>query len=154
MKHTPLPWQVDGVFQTLFCRSARGGVRKVLDIRGWGYLTGKGHGALGLSDKDAYEEQKAVALYVEAAVNCHEKLVASVRTLSTLLKTRSRADDAAVNSALHEASRALDCVSLKDRERIQLLLDKLIPYVSEDDLVVDSDSFLQRVADRIEEDLR
>ncbi len=33
-------------------------------MRGWGYLTGKGHGALGLDSEAAAREQDALALFI------------------------------------------------------------------------------------------
>lgn len=39
----------------------------ILDIRGWGFLTGKGHGALGLPKEVAIQLQRQVCDYVAAA---------------------------------------------------------------------------------------
>jgi len=46
-----------------------GGDNPVLEIRGWGYLTGNGHGALGLSHAEAVSEQKRFASFVVDALN-------------------------------------------------------------------------------------
>ena len=46
-----------------------GGDNPVLEIRGWGYLTGNGHGALGLSHAEAVAEQKRFASFVVDALN-------------------------------------------------------------------------------------
>lgn len=49
-----------------------GGDVVVLDIRGWGYLTGHGAGALGMDDNPAFDEQKAFAQRVCDALNAAE----------------------------------------------------------------------------------
>lgn len=52
----------------IVCVNARiGGEAKLFDVRGWGYLTGTGHGGLGLDNVTAYEIQKANARLVAAA---------------------------------------------------------------------------------------
>jgi hypothetical protein len=40
------------------------GNHRVLDVRGWGYLTGKGVGALGMADDEAEDAQKAIGQHV------------------------------------------------------------------------------------------
>ena len=49
-----------------------GGQVTVLDIRGWGYLTGRGSGALRMDDHPAMEEQADFANRVVAALNAAE----------------------------------------------------------------------------------
>ena len=49
-----------------------GGQVTVLDIRGWGYLTGHGSGALGMDHNTAFNEQKAFADRVVATLNAAE----------------------------------------------------------------------------------
>lgn len=63
-KHTPDPTTWKHENGTIWCPSAKGGDRPVLDMRGWGYLTGKGHGALGLDSETAAKEQDALALFI------------------------------------------------------------------------------------------
>ena len=41
----------------------------ILDQRGWGYLTGKGHAALGLDTETAYKLQKDMQEWVVDALN-------------------------------------------------------------------------------------
>ena len=41
-------------------------------MRGWGYLTGKGHGALALPEDDAIDIQRANAAFIVKAVNAHD----------------------------------------------------------------------------------
>jgi len=42
---------------------------RMLDIRGWGYLTGTGHMALGLSEGEATKAQDQIAKSTVAALN-------------------------------------------------------------------------------------
>ena len=57
-------------------KSQKGGDTHIIDIRGWGYLTGGGHGALGLSEADGIAAQKAVQAYAVAAWNAVPALIA------------------------------------------------------------------------------
>ena len=50
--------------------------RLVADVRSWGYLTGKGTGALGLSDEDALKAQRDLMHAIVAAVNALPELLA------------------------------------------------------------------------------
>jgi hypothetical protein len=63
----------------IFGQSKKGANAHILDIRGWGYLTGKGGGALGLSEEQAIEAQKAIEAYVVAAWNAVPELIALAR---------------------------------------------------------------------------
>jgi hypothetical protein len=66
--HTPGPWAVGYRAIDVVCVNAKcGGTAKLFDVRGWGYLTGTGHGGLGLPDDEAYEIQKANARLAAAA---------------------------------------------------------------------------------------
>lgn len=74
-KFTPGPWSVGYLGSSIVCVNAKiGGEAKLFDIRGWGYLTGKGHGALGLPDEDAVSIQAANANLVSAAPELYEAL--------------------------------------------------------------------------------
>jgi hypothetical protein len=55
-----------------------GGLNTVLDIRGWGYLTGNGHGALGLEVSAGMAEQKRFAQFVVDALNAAESRTSPV----------------------------------------------------------------------------
>jgi hypothetical protein len=62
--------------------SAKGGDTFVLDIRGWGYLTGHGSGALGLPNNTAMALQDAFGQMVADALNAlasHASLVAELK---------------------------------------------------------------------------
>ena len=66
-QHMPGPWKVGYRAMDVVAPSKKGGDAKVCDIRGWGYLTGKGEGALGLSDREGYAIQRANAALIAAA---------------------------------------------------------------------------------------
>ncbi|MHB8287115.1 MAG: hypothetical protein ACYDD1_20900 [Caulobacteraceae bacterium] len=51
----------------IFAPSLKGGETRVADLRGWGYLTGRGHGALGLSEDQAIAAQNIVGRLLVAA---------------------------------------------------------------------------------------
>lgn len=63
-KHMPGPWKV-GLRGTAVLAQAPHA--KVCDIRGWGYLTGNGEGALGLPEAEAVAIQLANARLIAAA---------------------------------------------------------------------------------------
>ncbi len=63
----PGPWKVGYRGTAVFATGAKGGDQKVCDIRGWGYLTGNGAGALGLPAAEAVEIQLANARLIAAA---------------------------------------------------------------------------------------
>jgi len=63
----PGPWTVGFRALNVFAPSEKGGVTNVCDIRGWGYLTGKGHGALSLPQEEAEAIQWATARLIAAA---------------------------------------------------------------------------------------
>lgn len=64
----PGPWRYDGVCK-VWAPSLKGGETPVCDIRGWGYLTGGGHGALGLPEDMAIAVQNAWGQLIADAVN-------------------------------------------------------------------------------------
>lgn len=66
MKHTPGPWEVGYCSLNVMARDEKGSF-PVCDIRGWGHLTGRGHGALGLSPDEAEAIQTANARLIAAA---------------------------------------------------------------------------------------
>lgn len=66
--HTPAPWTYDhrsGWINADQCCSR--GPMHVADIRGWGHLTGKGHGAHGMTPDEAIAIQAANARLIIAA---------------------------------------------------------------------------------------
>jgi hypothetical protein len=72
------PFSTDDYGSKIYGTSDRdGGATIVLDIRGWGYLTGRGHGALGLGETEAMAEQVAFARHVAAVLNEAERALLS-----------------------------------------------------------------------------
>lgn len=77
-KWTPGPWSVGyNAYQVI----ADNGNMNVCDIRGWGYLTGKG--SLGLSDDKAKEIQEANAHLIASAPLLYE-VCAAIERLEVL----------------------------------------------------------------------
>ena len=83
LNHSPGPWVTRDPFLKVEGPSEMGGEFCVCDIRGWGYLTGKGHGALGLSEKEALAIQKANAELIASAPDM-EKEIAQLRATVAL----------------------------------------------------------------------
>ena len=71
-KHFKLPFVADLATMKIFDAE----YRMVADIRGWGYLTGKGDGALGLSEDEGIAAQRELITGIVAAVNALPELVA------------------------------------------------------------------------------
>ena len=81
-KATPGPWMVGYHHYDIVCTNVRiGGEAKLFDVRGWGYLTGTGHGGLGLTRHEASEIQKA---------NATLAALANPRDIGVLLDDRDR----------------------------------------------------------------
>lgn len=73
--HTPGPWSVGYRGLDIVCVNEKiGGSAKLFDVRGWGYLTGHGHGALGLDAVTAEKIQMANAALAAAAPELLEAL--------------------------------------------------------------------------------
>lgn len=69
----PGDWQ-QGDSGFIWSESLKGGDCHVADVRGWGYLTGKGEGALGLSPDTASRIQHEVGALLSAAPDLYEAL--------------------------------------------------------------------------------
>lgn len=71
--HTPGPWRKGYGALHVFADNAKiGGDAMVCEIRGWGYLTGNGHGALGLPWDEAAAIQDANADLISASPDLYE----------------------------------------------------------------------------------
>lgn len=89
----------DGFGLQIWGDSLKGDDTHVLDVRGWGYLTGGGSGALGLSEDDGIAAQRAIQAYVVAAWNSVPALLSEIAALRGLLDERGleiAEDDAAM----------------------------------------------------------
>lgn len=75
-QHSPLPWRADGDAQYVWATDAAGEF-PVLQIRGWGHLTGTG--GLRLRHDEAIAIQEANAQFIVRACNAHDVLLAIVR---------------------------------------------------------------------------
>lgn len=82
-KHTPTPWTVGYASLSVEGKTEKG-VMKILDIRGWGHLTGRGHGALGLSDEQGKQVQEANAEFIVRACNSHDALVEALEKIANM----------------------------------------------------------------------
>ena len=116
------------------------GETKLFDIRGWGYYTGKGHGALGLSDEEGRARQAANGKHV--ALSCPANLLA---LLDALDRSEARADKAekeleelaVASDRLIRAGQAakaalVECQDQRDaeRERTREMAETLEPIVA------------------------
>jgi hypothetical protein len=81
-EHTPTPWRKDEYALSIYADNVPKGPMRVADLRGWGYLTGKGHGALGLSRDEGIAVQEANATFIVKAVNNHDALVKALEKIS------------------------------------------------------------------------
>lgn len=75
-KHFPTPYRSDGRGVYIWGEGNPMVCQMICLIRGWGHLTGRGTGGLGLSAEEAIEVQKATQEFIVTACNSHEALVA------------------------------------------------------------------------------
>lgn len=71
-KFTQGKWHADDMCQYIFSKDEQ---MIIAQIRGWGRLTGKGAGGMGLSDEEAYEIQKANARLIASAPEMYDELM-------------------------------------------------------------------------------
>lgn len=103
------PWQLDAFACYVWAPSEKGGdfplmdelgeKGRVAELRGWGYYTGHGHGALGLDPDEGKRRQKLTGEHVARLDP------ATVKALATeLLNRRSVTSQASEGEALHETA--------------------------------------------------
>lgn len=91
-ERTPGPWTVDDHALGIWAPNAKiGGETKIFDVRGWGYLTGHGHGALALDTAEAKAIQTANARLAAAALDMMETL----QVVAKYLGERGQSDNEA-----------------------------------------------------------
>lgn len=73
----PVPWKPDERTNWIWTASLKGGHAHMADVRGWGYLTGGGHGALNLDANEAAKIQDAIG-----------RLIVAIPALLTALQAR------------------------------------------------------------------
>lgn len=84
----PGEWTVDRAGQVC-APSLKGGETRIIELRGWGYLTGGGHGALGRTGDEAVKLQDALAAHIAAANPATIlKLIACVEAAERWMKLR------------------------------------------------------------------
>ncbi|MDR6430988.1 hypothetical protein [Brucella pseudogrignonensis] len=81
---TPGPWAVGYNHYDVGVKdnAKTGGYTKLFDVRGWGYLTGTGHGGLGLKEDEAIAIQNANACLAAAAPELYEALEYALNEVS------------------------------------------------------------------------
>ena len=92
----PGPWTHGNPTSWIWGPSEKGGVTHVADIRGWGYLTGHGHGALALSQEEALARQAATGAFIAHARTDIPALLDEVERLREDLEARQSVAAAAV----------------------------------------------------------
>lgn len=78
--HWPAGW--------IMAEGVKKGPMHVAEMRGWGYLTGRGHGALGLTSLEAARIQDANAALIVEAINALPSLISRIRSLQGALEKK------------------------------------------------------------------
>jgi hypothetical protein len=88
---TPGPWVYGAMTKEhvwphgwIMAEHVEKGPTHVAEMRGWGYLTGRGHGALALSSEEASAIQLANAALIVALVNAAPYLLSRIEQLEAL----------------------------------------------------------------------
>jgi hypothetical protein len=105
------PYRFCALSNKVFGRDHHGGETPVCDVRGWGYLTGKG-GGLGLDDLAAIEVQKRTGETIAFALNSRADLPAPVRVKDLVWFDYGTAQHPNSQGSVAEASDATYRVSL------------------------------------------
>ena len=83
--------------------------RLIADVRSWGYLTGRGVGALGLSDEEALKVQRELMALIVAAINALPALLAIRNAAKTAL---GHLDDPTGGDEINDMRRASDVLRI------------------------------------------
>lgn len=110
-EHFPTPWSVHTLTATIYATEVPKGPARVADMRGWGYLTGKGHGALALPEDEAIEIQRANAAHIVKCVNAFDEMQ---EVLADLWLNFSTTDDPVLRSIVNHARALLPEPDLAD----------------------------------------
>ena len=93
--YTPGPWRLGHRGMSVDAENAKiGGAAKLFDVRGWGYLTGRGHGGLALSDDEARAIQIANGTLAALAPEMADALRAQAAEIATLRARVAISEDA------------------------------------------------------------
>lgn len=114
----------DGFGLHIWGDSLKGGRTHVLDVRGWGYLTGGGHGALGLSEDDGIAAQRAIQAYVVAAWNAVPTLLSEIAALRGEVERWNSAYEIAHDQATANGSAARQAE--RQRDEASWVIEKLL----------------------------
>jgi hypothetical protein len=82
--HVRAPWKNENPRTWVWGPSDKGGDTHVLDIRGWGYLTGGGSGALDLPHDEACKRQDATGSLVVGLVNNLPIILSALRQVEVM----------------------------------------------------------------------
>lgn len=80
IKHINLPLEPDAHSDFMWVRDDNGMLYPIVQLRGWGHLTGKG-GGLGLDGAESLEIQNKFAEFLALAVNNHQALIDTINDL-------------------------------------------------------------------------
>lgn len=80
LQHFPLPWKTHDAGSWIVSANIKiGGEAHVADVRGWGYLTGGGHGGLRIPAEKAAPIQDDLKAYIVTAANAYPDLRAALK---------------------------------------------------------------------------
>lgn len=95
--HVASPWRNENPKGWVWGPSEKGGDTHILDIRGWGYLTGNGSGGLGLPLDEAHKRYDATGDLVVALVNNLPAILSALREREVLREALKPFDAVAEN---------------------------------------------------------
>ena len=103
--------------------SLKGGQTRIIDVRGWGYLTGGGHGALGLDGDTAVAQQDKWGRFIALADPSTVLRLVQIAEAAGELEAALASPDNHLSFVMHhEARRAADARINKARHALRALL--------------------------------